>query len=73
MKEKRRQFYESGQAWAGVEIGAIPITEYLKWLRFQVYLDFRTQGHDGPTAMQLTADHTKTSYVTVWRAVKYFS
>lgn len=57
----------------GVEVGSVSISEYMKFIRYKIYLDYAAQGHDKCTAIQLTADQTNASFSTVWRSVEYFS
>lgn len=70
--QKRLKFFESGQALDAVNLGIISTSVFMKYIHYQEYLAFRSEGYDTCTAMQLTADKMKCHFTTIWRSVKYF-
>lgn len=66
------EWFESGNALKGVNFGAVDPSVYQKYIRYKVYLDFRSQGFDIEQAMKETAKRNRCSSVTVFRDRAFF-
>ena len=56
----------------GVEHGAVGADVYAMYIRYLVYLDFKSQGNDNATSITLTAERNNCSDRTIYRAIEYF-
>jgi len=68
----RFEYFDQGFARVGMELGCISIDDFTKFIRYKVYLDFRNEGHDKSTSIELTAERCRCHYKTVYRALAYF-
>ena len=66
------ELFEQGYAQLGVHLGLIDAAAFMKFIRYKVYLDQISQGHNHCTALEITAEITKCSFSTAWRAIQYF-
>lgn len=71
-KKARLEFFERGFAQQGLEVGAISTSVFIKYIRFKDYQLLISSGYSDREAMKLTAQRTKSSFSSVWRAVQYF-
>lgn len=69
----RFEWFEQGHALEAVGLGIIDPSVFQKFIRYKVYLDFRSQGKNHVESMYLTSDQNRCSYSTVWRDIKWFS
>jgi len=68
----RYEYFNNGFARIGMELGFISVSDFSKFIRYQVYLDFRAQGHPSTDAVIHTAERCRCDRSTVYLAIKLF-
>jgi hypothetical protein len=67
------EFFEQGYAQLAVHLGCMSPLVFMKFIHYkEVLFQMNRNGHNKTTAVQITADISRTSTATVWRSVHYF-
>lgn len=70
-KQIRLNFFNSGMAWSCLHAGIISTGEYMKWVRYNIFLEFENEKNI-TQAIALASDKARCSEATMRRAVNYF-
>jgi len=66
------EYFDKGFARVGMEFGVVSICEFTKFIRYKVYLDFRNDGYDKSTSIELTAERCRCCQATVYNSINHF-
>lgn len=71
VKQTRLDFFKSGMAWTGLQAGIVSTGEYMKWIRYNIFLEFEKEKNI-TRAIALASDKARCSEATMRRAVNHF-
>ena len=57
----------------GVQLGMIGADVYSKYIRYIIYLEYIKAGKEHTTAITLTAERTRVTESTIYRALEFFA
>jgi len=66
------EFFEQGYAQLAMHLGLMSPSVFMKFVYYKEFQQQVKNGFNRTTAVQATAEETKSSVATVWRAVYYF-
>lgn len=68
----RFEYFDLGYARIGMQLGLISVDDITKFIRYKVYLDYRSKGLPRMDAMELACEELKCEKDSIYRAIKFF-